>query len=94
MRFRRRKSDAIRIAFGPFLRLRLPRQALFRASNVLPVCCARPTCRPGDPARRLLRLNAHLEGARSNRRDAVASALLEARKRRAWNGRVPAPLES
>jgi hypothetical protein len=47
--------------------------------NVFPVCCARPACGASDAARRLLRLNEHPEGARSNRRDAVAPAVSEAR---------------
>jgi hypothetical protein len=63
-------------------------------ANVRSMSRTRPACGPSDAARRLLRLNGYPERAKSNRRDAVALANFEARQRRIWDGRVPAPLKS
>jgi hypothetical protein len=67
-------------------------------------CCVAPTsfqcaarglhAAQGDAARPLPRPKESPEGASCSGRDAVASALREARKRRVRHGRVPAPLES
>jgi hypothetical protein len=79
---------------GPSWKKRQARASMIRRPNVFPVCCTRPPCGPSDAARPLPQPKECPEGASCSGRDAVASALREARKRRVGHGRVPAPLES